>query len=144
MQVHTLVRNGVRNRALAYCVPGAGDPEGELPDGVFSYAEKETFLNGLDFLVVAIPFTDATEGLIGEQDLRALPSTACVLNPHMSHRLACAHRNLLPRSVLCAGWVFPTVHALSVSCPWAPGERRSAKGKLPRELRRELNRKTTP
>lgn len=81
MQVHTLVRNGVRNRALVYCVVGTGDPAGKLPDRVFSYDEKKAFLGGLDFLIVGMPLTDETRGLIGEGDLKALPSTAYVLNP---------------------------------------------------------------
>jgi len=81
MRVHVLVHNGVKERANIYCVPGSGDPEGILPDRVFATAHKEEFLGGLDFLVLAMPLTEATEGIVGECELRALRPTAYVLNP---------------------------------------------------------------
>jgi len=64
-----------------YCVPGTGDPEGGLPDRVYLEDEKMEFLSNLDFLVFALPLTQSTEGIVGEQELRAMPRTACVLNP---------------------------------------------------------------
>lgn len=81
MQVHVLTRNGVKPRKDVYCVPGTGDTEGVLPDKVFGTAEKEQFLKGLDFLIVAMPQTDATIGIIGEAELRLLKETAFLLNP---------------------------------------------------------------
>lgn len=81
MRVHVQTRNGVGPRGNTYCVPGTGDPTGMLPDRVFKAGEELSFLAGLDFLVVALPLTKATEGLIGERELRALPKTAFVLNP---------------------------------------------------------------
>jgi phosphoglycerate dehydrogenase-like enzyme len=38
-------------------------------------------LGGLDFLIVGLPLSKATEGLIGERELQALPPRAFVLNP---------------------------------------------------------------
>jgi phosphoglycerate dehydrogenase-like enzyme len=81
MRVHVLVRTGVKERADIYCVPGTGDPEGTLPDRVFSVAQKREFLAGLDFLILAMPLTKATEGIVGEPELQALRPTAYVLNP---------------------------------------------------------------
>jgi phosphoglycerate dehydrogenase-like enzyme len=82
LQVHVLTRTGkVPTRTEVYTVPGTGDPEGVLPDRVFGVDQKMEFLGGLDFLVVALPLTSATEGLIGEEELRALPPHAFVLNP---------------------------------------------------------------
>jgi phosphoglycerate dehydrogenase-like enzyme len=81
MTVHTLTRSGVHPRTDIYCKPGTGDPQGVLPDRVFSPAETETFLSGLDFLVLSLPLTKATEGLLGEAELRALQPTAFLLNP---------------------------------------------------------------
>ena len=65
-------------RRDVYTVPGTGDPEGVLPDRVFGAGQELEFLGGLDFLVVALPLTKATEGVIGERELRALPRTAYV------------------------------------------------------------------
>ena len=38
-------------------------------------------MSGLDFLVLALPHTRQSGGLIGEEQLRALPRTAFLLNP---------------------------------------------------------------
>lgn len=81
MDVRVLVRDGIRERLNTYCVPGCGDPAGILPDRVFVRGQEADFLGGLDFLIVAVPLTRQTEGMIGEQELRALPETAFVLNP---------------------------------------------------------------
>jgi phosphoglycerate dehydrogenase-like enzyme len=81
MRVHVLARNGVKIRTQTYRVPGTGDPEGKLPDRAFSLEQKEEFLGGLDFLILAMPLTPATTGIVGESDLQALRPTAYVLNP---------------------------------------------------------------
>jgi phosphoglycerate dehydrogenase-like enzyme len=39
------------------------------------------FLSGLDFLVLALPHTRLSDGMVGEEQLRCLPSSAFVLNP---------------------------------------------------------------
>lgn len=81
MQVHVLTRNGVVPRRNVYCVPGTGDREGLLPDKVFRTEEKEEFLQGLDFLILAMPQTRANTGIVGEPELRLLKKTAFLLNP---------------------------------------------------------------
>lgn len=81
LRVHVLCRDGVRPRGDTYAVAGTGDPDGTLPDRVFRRGEEQAFLGGLDFLVVAMPLTKQTEGLIGERELRALPRHAYLLNP---------------------------------------------------------------
>jgi len=81
LRVQVMTRRGVGPRENIYCVPGTGDPEGVPPHRVFTAGQEADFLAGLDFLVVALPLTRATEGLIGERELRALPRTAFVLNP---------------------------------------------------------------
>lgn len=82
MNVHALVRDPtVRHRENTYCVSGHGDPEGKLPDRVFTMPQKEQFLKGLDFLIIAVPLTRSTRGMVREEDLRLLPSRAHVLNP---------------------------------------------------------------
>jgi phosphoglycerate dehydrogenase-like enzyme len=80
-QIHVLSRAGVRPRVDVYRVPGTGDPDGVLPDRVFLPERKFEFLAGLDFLVVAMPLTESTRGIIGLAELEALPTRACVLNP---------------------------------------------------------------
>jgi phosphoglycerate dehydrogenase-like enzyme len=81
MSVHVLTRTGVKPRPHTYCQPGTGDPEGRLPDRVFVAGEERAFLSGLDFLVLALPHTRQSDGMMGEDEFRTLPRTAFVLNP---------------------------------------------------------------
>lgn len=81
LRVHVMTRKGTGPRGEVFAETGTGDPDGTLPDRVFCAGEEIEFLQDLDFLVVAMPLTKATEGLIGERELRALPKRAFVLNP---------------------------------------------------------------
>ena len=56
----------------------AGDAEQGLR--VYSQDVLESLLPEADFLVLALPLTSETEGLIGEKQLRLLPSTAVLVN----------------------------------------------------------------
>ena len=64
-----------------YSVEGTGDPDGVLPDRVFSPGQEEEFLKELDFLVLAMPLTNKTKGIVGEKELKTLPQKAYILNP---------------------------------------------------------------
>jgi phosphoglycerate dehydrogenase-like enzyme len=81
MTVHVLTRSGVGPRRDTYCLPGTGDPDGVLPHRVFRVGRELDFLSSLDFLVLALPQTQRTVGLVGARELNALPQTAFVLNP---------------------------------------------------------------
>jgi phosphoglycerate dehydrogenase-like enzyme len=82
LRVHVMTRSGkVEPRRDVYVVRGTSDPEGTLPDRIFRAGEEKAFLGGIDFLVLALPLTKATEGLIGERELRWLPRGAYLLNP---------------------------------------------------------------
>ena len=81
MQVHVMSRRPVGPRRDVYVVPGTSDTEGVLPDQQFTEGQELEFLAGLDFLILALPLTKCTEGLIGERELEALPRSAYLLNP---------------------------------------------------------------
>lgn len=81
MTVHVLARRGVGPRDDSYSVPGTGDPAGTLPDRVFTAGQELEFLAGLDFLILAMPHTPQTTGIVGERELAALKPTAFLLNP---------------------------------------------------------------
>lgn len=81
MKVHVLARSAAKSRAGSTVIPGTGDPDGSLPDRYFTLAEKEAFLSSLDFLILAVPLTSLTEGMVGETELRLLPKGAFLLNP---------------------------------------------------------------
>jgi phosphoglycerate dehydrogenase-like enzyme len=81
LTIHVLTRKPVGPRKDAYTMPGTGDPDGILPDRVFTPEQVKTFLTGLDFLILALPHTRQSDGMIGVEELRALPRTAFLLNP---------------------------------------------------------------
>ncbi|MGH7170822.1 MAG: D-2-hydroxyacid dehydrogenase [Gemmataceae bacterium] len=81
MTVHVLSRSGVGPRRDTYALPGAGDPEGVLPDRIFTPGQELDFLAELNYLILALPHTRRTTGLIGARELQALPRTAFLLNP---------------------------------------------------------------
>jgi phosphoglycerate dehydrogenase-like enzyme len=81
MTVYAFSRIGGGSRRDTYILAGAGDPDGVLPDRIFTPGQELDFLAALDYLILALPHTQRTTGLIGERELHALPRTAFVLNP---------------------------------------------------------------
>ncbi len=80
MSVHAYTlhprRTPSSRRDDSYAPPGLGDPSGELPDRWFSggsTAELHAFLgSGLDLLVVAMPLTPKTRGLLSRREFEVL------------------------------------------------------------------------
>lgn len=66
-------------RDTGYIVPGTGDPEGEFPSEWYSGTDDasiDSFLgSGLDWLVIAVPLTESTRGLISESRFKLLSSS---------------------------------------------------------------------
>lgn len=81
MRVYAFDAQPIGPRKNNYVVPGTGDPEGILPDKTFMPGQEMEFLKELDFLIMTVPLTNKTRGIIGEEHLKALPRHAFVLNP---------------------------------------------------------------
>ena len=81
LTVHVFTRSAVGPRRGVYTLPGTGDPEGVLPDRLFTSGQEMDFLAGLDFLILAMPRTQRTTGIVGARELHALPERAFLLNP---------------------------------------------------------------
>jgi len=81
LRVHVLSRFGVKPRENVYRVPETGDPEGVLADRVFLADQTEEFLKDLDFLILSMPLTRSTNGIVGQRELQRLPKHSYVLNP---------------------------------------------------------------
>lgn len=83
MEVRVMGRSHNRpdSRKHLYRIAGTGDPEGMIPERIYAPGEEEAFLQDLDFLIIALPLSKQTEGLIGERELRMLPRRAFLLNP---------------------------------------------------------------
>jgi len=63
-----------------YLIPGTGDPQGLLPDRMFSPDQFEEFMPHLDYLVIGAPLTKTTRGIIGAKELNLLKPSAVVIN----------------------------------------------------------------
>ena len=63
-------------RDTGYVVPGIGDPEGEVPSQWFTVNDKESlheFLRqGLDQLLISVPLTKGTKGMLGKEEFEIL------------------------------------------------------------------------
>ncbi|MGH7364220.1 MAG: D-2-hydroxyacid dehydrogenase [Candidatus Methylomirabilales bacterium] len=73
---------GQRARALGMRVWGLRRTGGRARrvERIFGLEEMEIFLKPLDFLVVLLPLTPSTRGLIGRRELRAMRRTAWLMN----------------------------------------------------------------
>jgi len=75
------VKNDPRNRVDAgYTLPGTGDPDGSIPEAIYTPQELHRALEQSDYVVLSVPFTPATRGLIGQKELRAMPDHAYLIN----------------------------------------------------------------
>ncbi len=81
MKIYAFDAQPIGPRTNYYVVPGTGDPEGILPDKTFLPGQEMEFLRDLDFLIMTVPLTNKTRGIIGEEHLKALPRHAYLLNP---------------------------------------------------------------
>lgn len=118
--VWAMTRDGtLKSRENVYCVPGTGDPDGRLPDRVYSVSEKESFFGGLDYLILAMPITPATTGIVGEAELRMLPRRAVLLNPA---RAGLVNEEALVRC-LSEGWIRGASFDVHYAYPLPPEHR---------------------
>lgn len=54
-----------------YTIDGHGDPEGNLFHRLYPIQALKSMVSECDFIVVSLPLTDQTRGLIGEEELKA-------------------------------------------------------------------------
>lgn len=63
-----------------YIPKGRGDPNGELPRRLYPPQARISMLKECDYLVITVPLTSETEGLIGEEEIRALKEQAYIVD----------------------------------------------------------------
>ncbi len=64
----------------SYRVPGTGDPDGTVPERIVDDAALAEVAREADVLIVTMPLTDASRGIVGRDVLAALPSRAWLIN----------------------------------------------------------------
>jgi phosphoglycerate dehydrogenase-like enzyme len=64
----------------AYRVPGTGDPDGSIPERIVGLRGLVDAAGQADALIVTVPLTAGSRGLVDARVLAALPATAWVVN----------------------------------------------------------------
>ena len=72
-------RPEVRHDA-SYRVPGTGDPDGSIPERIVGVEDLAAAAREADYLVLTLPLTPASRGLVDGRILAALPATAWLMN----------------------------------------------------------------
>ncbi|MCP4422152.1 MAG: D-2-hydroxyacid dehydrogenase, partial [Chloroflexi bacterium] len=63
-----------------YSVAGVGDPDGMLPDRIYPSEATRSMLRECDYVVITLPLTMRTHHFIDEEMLKAMKSTAFLVN----------------------------------------------------------------
>jgi phosphoglycerate dehydrogenase-like enzyme len=80
MRVVAAKRSVNEARDTGYKLPGTGDPEAQMPDRIYPPERLREMLAECDFVVISLPLTSETRGLIGEEELQAMKPTAYLVN----------------------------------------------------------------
>lgn len=64
----------------SFRVPGTGDPDGSIPSVIVSVEALTTVAGEADYLVLTLPLTSASRGLVNRAVLAALPPRAWLIN----------------------------------------------------------------
>jgi len=64
----------------SYRLPGTGDPHGSIPERIVGTDGLLDAVREADVLVLTMPLTDASRGIIGNEVLAALPAKAWLIN----------------------------------------------------------------
>jgi len=85
----------------AYQVNGVGDPQGALPDALYGPHQLCEMLAQCDYVVLSVPLTRETRGMIGEAELRAMKPRAYLVN--IARGEVCDESALI--RALQSGWI---------------------------------------
>jgi phosphoglycerate dehydrogenase-like enzyme len=64
----------------SFRVPGTGDPDGSIPDRIVDDAALAEVASEADVLVVTMPLTDSSRGIVGRDVIAGLPARAWLIN----------------------------------------------------------------
>lgn len=119
-------RDAMHPEDPGYCPPEQGDPSGDLVHRLYPTQARSSMLKECDFVLVAVPLTPETRGLIGVQELAAMKPTAylvdlsrggvvdhaALIDALREHRIAGAALDVFPEEPLPADnplWKLPNV-----------------------------------
>lgn len=73
-------RDVMRPEDTGYTIPGLGDPGGDLFHRLYPYQALRSMFRDCDFVVVTLPITPETRGMIGINELSAMKPSAFLIN----------------------------------------------------------------
>jgi phosphoglycerate dehydrogenase-like enzyme len=74
------IQRGTDHRDHGFLFPGAGDPEGTLPDRYYTPDQLHSMLSESDVVVIAVPLTPKTRDLFDTAAFQAMKSMAFLVN----------------------------------------------------------------
>lgn len=80
MRVLACKRCPERKKAEGFSLPNTGDPEGLFPEEWYGLNSIGEMVSVSDILVICLPLTSETRGLIGQAELAKLPRDAYLIN----------------------------------------------------------------
>jgi phosphoglycerate dehydrogenase-like enzyme len=80
MEVLALKRDPSMHRDPGWCLPGLGDPEGEIPIRWFSPKERLELVSLSDYILLAPPLTAETHHFLGAKEFAAAKATTYLIN----------------------------------------------------------------
>jgi phosphoglycerate dehydrogenase-like enzyme len=63
-----------------YAIPGTGDPAGDIPTRIYPPEATAAMVKDCDFVVVTLPLTPSTKGIISADVIKAMKKTAVLIN----------------------------------------------------------------
>ena len=72
--------NAMQPQDTGYIQEGFGDPSGDLPRRIYPFQALKSMIAECDFLVIAVPLTPETNGLIGAEELDAMKSDTFLID----------------------------------------------------------------
>lgn len=69
-------RDAMTPQDVGYVIPGLGDPGGDMFHRLYPFQAVRSMMKECDFVVVTLPLTSETRGMIGAQELAAMKPTA--------------------------------------------------------------------
>ena len=80
MRIVAVKRRPGERRDPSFRVPGTGDPDGSIPERIVDEAMLAEVAREADVLVVTMPLTEVSRGIVGREVIAALPRHAWLVN----------------------------------------------------------------
>ena len=80
IRIHAVKSRPDERRDIAFRVPGTGDPDGSIPDRIVGVEALRDTVRDADVVVLTLPLTDATRGIISADVIAALRPGAWLIN----------------------------------------------------------------